>query len=712
MAKGAATTTGGAAKKAPAKKTTTAKRPRKKAGSKASKSKAVAITAHAIPSAAVVSSSSSAAVVPDRGPLPTLILDSGGWTVKHGTVLPSASTVAAAPGNNGTPSIAPTFEKQSPRLSPNATAKPHHQLTILCADQISQISNQGQLSFTRPLERGYPTDLTAQLRVWKRICDLEGILAQPLNAEDVADLSAVWAATTMGGGKKRGGGSSRAATPAMGGNAVEVPAPTLSSMNCQVLLLTQPFTPRSISDRVDEVLFRDLGFVRVGKILGQCAASARYVDPEGRKELRLVKGGGSSAGEEAQVFPIDDETECCLVVDSGFSLTHVVPTYQCQAVSKAIRRLNIGGRTITNLLKEWVSYRQWNMMDETALVNEAKEALCYVLPSSRQYDAEMAEARKMKVGYRDYDREFVLPDFAETFTGSVRLASGLRKRLDQKEREKERRERKELKKRQKQKGKEETERKEKADGKKSKGDENAKHSKKNKGGKRKLNSKDSNKEDDGDTNGNAEENDDEVDSDEETDEQRLKRIQRMKEEERRRRELEEESRQALALSVERFAAPEILFRPDDVGLDQGGIAETIVQSVEACPDYLRAAMYQNVLITGGNARIPGFVQRLENELRSLAPSQYMVRVYVPQDPVAFAWKGAARIVLQSVPTYKDTFQGAQKMSQQVSILAGRTGSNPPAKDNLDAFRKCFVDRIQWEAGASSDNGTEDDMIVM
>ena len=546
--------------------------------------------------------------------------------------------------------------------------------------------------------------------MWRRICDLEGIRAQPLHADDVADLSAVWAATTLGsgGGKKRGagGGSSRAATPAMGGAAGggEVPVPTLSSMGCQVLLLTQPFTPRSISDRVDEVWFRDLGFVRVGKILGQCAASARYVDPEGRGELRLVNGGVIREGEgaEAQIsHPDDDETECCLVVDSGFSLTHVVPTYQCQAVSRAIRRLNIGGRAITNLLKEWVLYRQWNMMDETALVNEAKEALCYVLPSSGQYDAEMAEARKTKAGYREYDREFVLPDFAETFTGSVRLASGLRKRLDQKEREKERRERKELKKRQKQKEreKEEAERKEKADEGESKDDENAKRGKKKKkDGKRKMGTENANKEEDADDDDNAvgdnDNNDDEVDSDEETDEQRLKRIQRMKEEERRRRELEEESRQALALSVERFAAPEILFRPDDVGLDQGGIAETIVQSVEACPDYLRAAMYQNVLITGGNARIPGFTQRLESELRSLAPSQYAVRVCVPQDPVTYAWKGA------------------QKISQQVSISAVSAGPNPSKNETIAAFRKCFVDRIQWEAGATGNNGTEDDMIVM
>ena len=418
--------------------------------------------------------------------------------------------------------------------------------------------------------------------------------------------------------------------------------------------------------------------------------------------MRLVK---SSSGEDSmdtadantdaateKVPFTDDETRCCLVVDSGFSLTHVVPTYQCRAVSAAIRRLNVGGRTITNLLKEWVSYRQWNMMDEAALVNEAKEALCYVVPSPGTYDAEMAAARRVKLGYREYDREFVLPDFAETFAGSVRLAAGLRKRIDQEEREKERRERKELKKRQRQKEMD-NEKEDKEGGKKSKGGGKKKKSgggsKKRKTGANKANTEedaedDENNEDDGD-------DDAEVDSDEETDEQRLRRIQRMKEEERRRRELEEESRQALTLSVERFAAPEILFRPDDVGLDQGGIAETIVQSVEACPDYLRAAMYHNVLLTGGNARIPGFARRLERELRSLAPAQYAVRVCVPEDPVTYAWKGAQRISSQIT---------------NVSNASAASGST------VEVFRKCFVDRVQWEAGGSSGGDAEDEMIVV
>ena len=140
--------------------------------------------------------------------------------------------------------------------------------------------------------------------------------------------------------------------------------------------------------------------------------------------------------------------------------------------------------------------------------------------------------------------------------------------------------------------------------------------------------------------------DDEIDDDDdsecdddETQQQRLHRLKSMRDEERKRREQESRDRQALALSVERFAIPEVLFRPTDIGLDCGGIAETIVESINACDPILRAAMYHNVLLVGGNANIPGLKERLEMELRQLAPTNYKVRVYLPMsDPASYAWE--------------------------------------------------------------------------
>ena len=41
-------------------------------------------------------------------------------------------------------------------------------------------------------------------------------------------------------------------------------------------------------------------------------------------------------------------------------------------------RIDVGGKLLTNHLKETVSYRQWNMMEETYIMNEIKEACCFV----------------------------------------------------------------------------------------------------------------------------------------------------------------------------------------------------------------------------------------------------------------------------------------------------------------------------------------------
>jgi actin-related protein 6 len=49
-------------------------------------------------------------------------------------------------------------------------------------------------------------------------------------------------------------------------------------------------------------------------------------------------------------------------------------------------------------------------------------------------------------------------------------------------------------------------------------------------------------------------------------------------------------------------------------------------------------MYHNVLLVGGNAKIPGYKERVEMELRKLAPVNYVVRVFLPDDPVSYAWE--------------------------------------------------------------------------
>ena len=42
------------------------------------------------------------------------------------------------------------------------------------------------------------------------------------------------------------------------------------------------------------------------------------------------------------------------------------------------KRISVGGKHLTNYLKEVISYRQLMVMDETFVINQVKEELCFV----------------------------------------------------------------------------------------------------------------------------------------------------------------------------------------------------------------------------------------------------------------------------------------------------------------------------------------------
>jgi actin-related protein 6 len=72
----------------------------------------------------------------------------------------------------------------------------------------------------------------------------------------------------------------------------------------------------------------------------------------------------------------------------------------------------VGGKFLTNYLKEVISYRQYNMMDETHLINNVKESCCFV---SQDFSADL-EKIKFKKGA---ELKYVLPDYSNSKEGYV-----------------------------------------------------------------------------------------------------------------------------------------------------------------------------------------------------------------------------------------------------------------------------------------------------
>lgn len=220
----------------------------------------------------------------------------------------------------------------------------------------------------------------------------------------------------------------------------------------------------------------------------------------------------------------EDTPLCCLVIDLGYSFSHIVPIVKGKKVLTAVRRIDIGGKLLTNHFKEIISYRQINVMDESYVINQVKEDSCFV---SRDFYSDMRTAQK-PTSENPIVREYVLPDYTTIKRGFLQAA------------------------------------------------------------------------------GTAKKNDE---------------------------------YQILRLNNERFAVPELFFHPSDIGINQMGISEAVINSINSCPKETRPHLYANIVVIGGSAKFPGMQARLQKDIRSMAPEWFEVNVMLPDDPATYAWQG-------------------------------------------------------------------------
>lgn len=96
--------------------------------------------------------------------------------------------------------------------------------------------------------------------------------------------------------------------------------------------------------------------------------------------------------------------------------------------------------------------------------------------------------------------------------------------------------------------------------------------------------------------------------------------------------------QIVRMNAERFQTPELLFNPSDIGIEQMGVSEAMMHSVNALPKEVQSHMYSNIVLMGGNAMFPNFKERLVQDLRMLIPEFYDINVTC-ENPVNAAWEG-------------------------------------------------------------------------
>ncbi|EPX71375.1 actin-like protein Arp1 [Schizosaccharomyces octosporus yFS286] len=109
--------------------------------------------------------------------------------------------------------------------------------------------------------------------------------------------------------------------------------------------------------------------------------------------------------------------------------------------------------------------------------------------------------------------------------------------------------------------------------------------------------------------------------------------------------------QILKLGSECFRAPELLFRPELIGYENGGVQHQITQAVLRSDLDLRKDLLNNIVLSGGGTLLSGFGDRLLKELQGSGDVPNCVKIYTPKERRHAAWTGAS--ILASFSTFSN-----------------------------------------------------------
>jgi actin-related protein 6 len=369
-----------------------------------------------------------------------------------------------------------------PTVIPNVIARDRLRKVYVGSD-LSKCRDFGEIVFRRPVDRGYIVNWEAQREIWEH--------------EFFDDKAAL----------------------------------KCDPSETRLVLAEQPNALPALQANCDQIVFEEFGFASYYRGIGP--AFNTYND---------VQATFRTAHDPAS--PPQTPAEILLLIDSGYSSTTITPVIQGRPLQAAIRRLDVGGKLLTNYLARLLSLRHFDMRNDTYIVNEMKEKACYVsLDFARDLETcwkgTKGERRPEYISGGGIARDYVLPDFHNLMNGVVRDYDP------------------------------------------------ARAAKARKGG-------------------------------------------------------AVASEDVLTLRNERFVIPEILFHPSDIGMQQSGIADLVVQSLSVLPIGLWPGLLANIVVVGGNALFENFIQRLQSEIVQRVPDECVVRVARPEDPITSTWSGAAK----------------------------------------------------------------------
>jgi actin beta/gamma 1 len=109
--------------------------------------------------------------------------------------------------------------------------------------------------------------------------------------------------------------------------------------------------------------------------------------------------------------------------------------------------------------------------------------------------------------------------------------------------------------------------------------------------------------------------------------------------------------QVITVGAERFRAPEVLFQPNFIGLEQEGIHKLTFTSIMKCDVDIRKDLYGNVVMSGGTTMYQNIPERVQKEVKSLAPDSMTIKIIAPPERKYSVWIGGS--ILSSLSTFEE-----------------------------------------------------------
>ncbi|KAG4420605.1 Actin- protein 6 [Cadophora malorum] len=258
----------------------------------------------------------------------------------------------------------PSIDDPAHEIIPNCLAKDRDR-KVYIGSQISACKDFSEMAFRRPVEKGYIVSWEAEKEIWE---------------QEFFDSK--------------------------------------SKLHCDPkdtgLILTEaPNALPVLQSHCDQIVFEEFGFARYLRTTGP--ALNAYND---------IQSYFKAPPRPADAFSTPP-AEIMMLIDSGYSHTTITPLLLGRPLQKSIRRLEVGGKLLTNYLNRQICVRQYDLANETYLVNEIKEATVYV---SKDFSGDMEKTWKGPKGDRrpEYDtgggiaKDYVLPDYHAKTEGFVR----------------------------------------------------------------------------------------------------------------------------------------------------------------------------------------------------------------------------------------------------------------------------------------------------